>query len=210
MTEGGASDTVKQAKADYGWALMVLGALLSASSVISLIQHGFHFQLNWGFDHFVAFYRGMITPVMDVVLWPVQALLGWLHVDWIIPQWLKHLWVLSFVGAGIAGRSLHRALLEEVQAEPEFRRLARQGLSFVVMRAFWVFWVWLFAIGLLGVGLFVVFFAFGKDEVLGDGKDGIGDGIGFHHFLRTNLIMTVVAVIAFYVSNAIAPQLGLG
>ncbi len=73
---------------------------------ISLLQHGLNIHLSWGFANFVEFYRGAVGPVLDILLWPVRALLRWFHVQWIIPQWAKDLWALSFLGANVFWRAL--------------------------------------------------------------------------------------------------------
>lgn len=211
MGEGGASETSKRANADYGWAMMVLGALLSASSVISLIQHGFHFDLNWGFEHFVAFYRGIITPVLDVVLWPVNALLGqlnsWFDIDWDIPQWMEDLWTLSFVGAAIEVRSNLRSTETLDMPRWKAQRIAWR-MRLYMAGAFLLMFV---VLGLTGWGLFQLLTAFSspKDPADTDDTEIKRTALRNAHY-RTNVLMTGAAVIVFYITNAIAPQLGLG
>lgn len=97
-------DGQRRARRDYAWAMVTLGALFSTPALISLIQHGFNIHLNWGFSHLVEFYRGFITPIIDMVESPVRWLLDWQRVEWVIPQWLKDLHALSFIAAGLAAR----------------------------------------------------------------------------------------------------------
>lgn len=86
---------------DFAWAMATLGALFTAAAVVSLIQSNFRIQLHWGLSHLLAFYRDMLDPVMEVLLFPVRTYLDVIGVEWTIPRWAVDAWTLSFVAAGL-------------------------------------------------------------------------------------------------------------
>jgi hypothetical protein len=77
----------------FDWTFALLGGLFTAPSVISLLQRSFTLSLAENFADFVAFYRGLTTPLFSVLYFPFQ----WLD----IPAWVGDLHVLSFVGMGV-------------------------------------------------------------------------------------------------------------
>lgn len=184
----------RSAKAGYRWAAATLGVLLSTSSAISLIQNGLNFDLHWGFSHFVTFYRGIIDPIMDVMLWPIQAIsdaFGW---EWVIPQWLKDVWTLSFVGASIQVRS---------HSDQQGLRGGRLVTTFTPTLFVVIF-------GALGLGLFTFLFIFNANWSV-KAKDtpedqALSQKIGIR--ARQLFGLTALAVVVFYIANAVAPQLG--
>lgn len=184
----------RTAKADYSWAAATLGVLLSTSSAISLLQNGLNFDLHWGFSHFVAFYRGIIDPIMDIVLWPIQAIsdaLGW---GWVIPQWLKDVWTLSFVGASIQVRS------HSNQQDLQGGRLATTLIPVLFVVIF----------GALGLGLFTFLFIFSPNWSVRAKDTPEDQSVSLKTGVRARQLigLTALAVVVFYIANAVAPQLG--
>ena len=92
-------------KREFDGVMWVLGSLVAAPSMISVVQHAFDIGLQGAFLESVAHYRRLATPVIDLVQLPISALLHLIGVSWDIPQWCKDLHALSFVGAGIFARA---------------------------------------------------------------------------------------------------------
>lgn len=93
--------------------MALLGAMLAAPSIISLIQHFFAVGLVGYFADFVTFYRALVEPVFTVLYWPARALIA--AMDWplVIPAWLQDLHALSFAGAALFTRALVAAEAHE-------------------------------------------------------------------------------------------------
>lgn len=175
-----------QAKRDFGWATAVLGGLLSAPMVISLVQQGFHVDLNWGFAHFVEFYRGFVHPIVDVIQWPLRVVMGWMQIDR-FPLWLKDLHSLSFVGAAIFVRAGNMA--RRKKPESFFDALSDQLSS--IAQTLWI--------GFTGGGLIGPFLLAPR-----------GEDLGVHTRRQLTMAAAVLAaVVVFYVGNAIVPQIGV-
>ena len=77
----------------------VLGALVSAISVFSLVQNTIDFGLASIFAEFIGYYRNFGKWIFGWIGWPfgVRA-----------PSWLIDCWVLSSVGVGITARAAFR------------------------------------------------------------------------------------------------------
>src|SRR5262245_27824863 len=102
----------------YRWAEKLLGALVSAPAIVGLVQHGTNIKLNWGFYHFLSFYRSIATPLIDFVEWPLREGIALLHLYFQIPVWLKDLHTISFVLAAIFVRANVRPIdLDQLSSE---------------------------------------------------------------------------------------------
>jgi hypothetical protein len=86
-------------------AMWLLGVLVTSASIISLIQHGFSIKLSPILDEIVVYYRALVAPLFSLLYSPIEAVIRWLALDWHLPQWLRDLHTLSFIGAGIYVRN---------------------------------------------------------------------------------------------------------
>jgi hypothetical protein len=96
-----AQSELLRARQDLSFATSAIGVTFAAATAINLIQHGFNIHLNWGFAHFLAFYRDALFPLINVIQWPVRAILEALDLKITVPAWLKDLHILSFVLGGL-------------------------------------------------------------------------------------------------------------
>jgi hypothetical protein len=120
-------DRFGEAREHFNWTMAILGAIFALPTIVSLVQRGFDIHLNWGFVHFVEFYRAVAMPVVSMVEAPIRMVFGLLHLSWEIPQWALDLHTLSFVLAAIYVRGwgeqreakvkAMRALSDELAAE---------------------------------------------------------------------------------------------
>jgi hypothetical protein len=136
MAEAGLSERgLKGIWRDYRWMSSILGVVFSASALISLVQHWGDVRLEWGFAHFVSFYRAAIHPIIDLVLVaPVNALIAWLHLDWSIPTWMKDMWALAALCSGLLVRAESaRSAPERSSPDPELEALVKE-----VLKPFWL------------------------------------------------------------------------
>ncbi|HCK84128.1 MAG TPA: hypothetical protein DHW63_06315 [Hyphomonadaceae bacterium] len=78
-----------------------LGILAASSSLISLVQHIAHVGLSPLFAEIVAYYRDIIGPVFDALYWPIHAIADAIGIEWRIPQIVRDLHLLSFLGASV-------------------------------------------------------------------------------------------------------------
>jgi hypothetical protein len=92
---------LSRGRRDFSFAMSALGVIFAASTAVNLIQHGFNIHLNWGFVHFLAFYREATLPLVNVIQWPARAIFEALHLNITIPGWIKDLHILSFVLGGL-------------------------------------------------------------------------------------------------------------
>ncbi len=97
------SKRLTQLAPTFSMALSILGMVFSASAIISLIQRGAHVELQWGFAHFLRFYREWTAPIIELVQVPALWILAKLqiHLPFPLPQWANDLHTLSFVGAAV-------------------------------------------------------------------------------------------------------------
>ena len=218
------------------WAFTVLGCIVSASAIINLIQSGFAITLSWGFSHFVEYYRQIVTPIVDVIQWPIRAMLSALHVEWTIPQWIKDAHALSFTLAGLYIRGWRRGDRDELEAAHIEKWIARNnpdsmvlsdiavlerarsrkvsfsnrvtGAAWAIVLAFWY--------GLTGLILVRWISALAEYATVSV-KPVYAKGEASHRTiirarfgrLMVATIGSAAAVILFYIGNAITPQLGL-
>lgn len=237
---------LKSFRADISFVSTMLGALFAAATLIHLIQTGWNVHLNWGFAHFVEFYRRALIPIVDTIQWPLRAALAALHFDLHIPQYVKDLHALGFVLAGI----YVRAWVSDEKAKAQLtiatasepldmaselpERAAARWRRKMAERAVRMTWAdyavqTMYAIVLGATALSYAFWvatlgyvAFTRSEkqwekigpsFFEDGPDSY-DRYERHRLARFRFrkllqltAATVVAVILFYVGNALAPQL---
>jgi hypothetical protein len=177
------------AKREFDIVMMLLGALFAVPTIVSLIQHVLDVGLNWYFADFIEFYRRIITPAVDFVQAPIRWLIDALHIRWVIPVWFKDLHALSFIGAGIMTRGLTIAGTERgFQGAPLL-----QLLVIAVM-------------GFIGLGLLVMMIL---PLVLTGALDNKDDEVDVREnsAIRRVALVTVGAVVAFYIGNAAVPGL---
>jgi hypothetical protein len=182
-----------QAKKDYDWVTALLGGCFTAPAIISLIQHGLQIELNWGFWHFVNFYRSFVTPIVDFIQFPLRQILAWWHIAWPIPQWLKDLHALSFVGVAVW-----------IRAMSTVRIPGRQPSNPI---ADWLFGLFL---GYIGVGLlqYLRFLPSRRDANKPPAGSLEASISHLDRSVRRIFAILFFAVIAFYVGNAVLPQVG--
>lgn len=86
--------------------MALLGVLVSANAIISVIQHGFQIGLVPYLADLVSYYRQLTTPLFDVLYWPLETLFHLVGWRLAIPLWFQDLHLLSFIGGGLIGRGL--------------------------------------------------------------------------------------------------------
>ncbi len=210
-------------KSEFSAAMSVLGGVFAASTIIHLIQQGWSIQLNWGFSHFVEFYRSAMLPFVDLVQMPFRWALGALNVHIVVPLWLKDLHTLSFVLAGVyvrgwrsdveamADHILPPDLREEFlpALSNPFERLATAlflgftGLSYVF---------WTVAMGQALVSRSEAYWMREREKRTLNSRSAkalMRDELVRLRFRRlvNTASVAVLAVAAFYISNAVVPQL---
>ncbi|NNL15685.1 MAG: hypothetical protein HKO81_03470 [Flavobacteriaceae bacterium] len=79
----------------------VLGVVVSASSIISLMQIGFDINLNLSLSDFLSFYRELVQPIYNFLYKPVLWVIG----DIKIPGWVMDAQTLSIVISSIYVRA---------------------------------------------------------------------------------------------------------
>jgi hypothetical protein len=95
----------------------LLGALLAAPTVISILQHSMKPTLAGEFAQALNFYRELLKPFFQVLYYPVRAIIQACHLSWSIPQWLSDLHMASFLSVGIIGRGIF--MLKAAEKRPE-------------------------------------------------------------------------------------------
>jgi len=75
----------------------ILGVVVSASSVFSLLQRGFEFPLSLSLFDFLSYYRELIDPIFQFCYKPIYWIFGPIN----IPSWLSDAQTLSFVSGAI-------------------------------------------------------------------------------------------------------------
>jgi hypothetical protein len=88
--------------ADLFWFYALLGSILSALAIISLTQKVLDVGLVPVMQEIVDYYRHTVHPIMHVMLGWVR----WLFSDWVLPEWFKDLYALSFLGGFSFARGL--------------------------------------------------------------------------------------------------------
>jgi hypothetical protein len=184
--------------ANYRWLITAIGTVFAAASLISLIQHWGNVELQWGFSHFVSYYRAALHPIFEVFIGsPIHAVLKILGWDWSIPIVLKDLWTLSFVGVGV----MTRALSASEQAKDLVLTLGLDlpDASTVMGKVLMV--LILFVCAVLGFGI-VAIFVTGMIRIM----NVFGLPITEFEAVERWMWMTITAAVAFYVANALVPQ----
>ena len=132
----------------YRLAYSILGVLLAAPILVSLIQHVLNIGLAPNLDVFVTSYRNLITPIFGPLYSLVSGVLGQLGFAWTYPAWLPDLHALSFVCAAVylAGHYNAQDQREAPDAKPQSpTRKIMRGVERVAFAM---------ASGLFGLGLF--------------------------------------------------------
>jgi hypothetical protein len=75
----------------------LLGIVLSASSIISLMQIGLDINLNLNLADFLRFYRELVQPIYNFLYKPIL----WVFGDFYIPSWVMDAQTLSIVVSSI-------------------------------------------------------------------------------------------------------------
>lgn len=75
----------------------IIGTLVSASSIFSLLQHGFDFPLTMSFSDFLNYYRELVIPIYQFLYQPIY----WIFGDINIPNWISDAQTLSIVATSI-------------------------------------------------------------------------------------------------------------
>lgn len=83
----------------------LIGILVVAPNVISLIEHVFEIGLRDAFGDLVTYYRSILSPLLSVLTTPIEQILSLLGVNFTFPNWARDVYALSFAGAGIAIRA---------------------------------------------------------------------------------------------------------
>ena len=87
----------------YDRAFAILGAMMAAPAIISLLQHIFDFDLSFHFRNFLQFYRALLRPFFDWIYGLFAPLLSLIGI--VLPAWLRDVHTLSFVGAAMTARA---------------------------------------------------------------------------------------------------------
>lgn len=211
--------------------LALLGVIVSATAVINLIQAGFHVHLNWGFSHFIEYYRQIAAPIMDVLQWPLRYALERLNIAWTVPQWLKDAHVLCFVLAGVYARGWTTDIeelrvaasreavrrgstwygdLDLAENSPSAEHFERARLRKLPQQIFFAFWTGFTAFTLVQWAQALTSIAVSSLRPVRNRADANEKGWEIFQMKRlaTATLAAVAAVIVFYVGNALAPQLG--
>lgn len=125
--------------AAFKQALWLLGVMLSASALISVLQGAFEIGLAPVLADSVAFYRSIADPLLDVLYVPVQFIAEKLHLHFQPPQWFRDAHIMSMIGAASRARAT-------LAIDDETRTSEIGGMNFVLLAI----------AGLLGFGLVLV------------------------------------------------------
>lgn len=159
--------------------LWVLGALLSAPALISLVQRMFDVGLVTQFADFVAFYRELLQPVFEVLYAPLRMLF-----HWSVPEWVSDLQLLAFIGGGALMRGAMATDTEE-----------DKGLGSTVGYGLFLVFAGLTFFGLTAFLLPVIFLNWKRLR-----EDQRRQQLG----VAGSMAASLAAVIVFYVSNHLA------
>lgn len=88
------------------WLASILGSIFSAFALVNLITNAFEIGLGPTFVAILAYYEATIGVVTSRLL----NVLQWLCFGWRPPDFLRDLWVLSFVGSATMARTNARQL----------------------------------------------------------------------------------------------------
>jgi len=97
-----ASEQRDKRSGGFFWFYALLGSIFSALAIVSLMQKVFDIGLVPVMQEILDYYRGLVHPIMHWLLGWVR----WLLPDWQIPEWVKDLYTISFVGGATMGRAL--------------------------------------------------------------------------------------------------------
>jgi hypothetical protein len=156
--------------------LWVLGALLSAPALISLVQRMLDIGLVAQFADFVSFYRALMHPVFEVLYAPLRMLF-----HWSIPHWVQDLQLLAFIGAGAIVRG---AMVTDTEED--------KGLSATLGYGLFLVFAGLTFFGLAAFLLPVIFLNWKRLR-----EDQRREQLG----VAGSMAASLAAVIVFYVSN---------
>ena len=171
------------------WAFRVLGGLLAASTLISVLRQGFNIQLVGLPNEFYAQY----VWLRDTIFWPLTGLLSLISIR--LPDWAKDMIALYFLIAGAVWRALpnyarfHRTTPDRYghsaatyTPDEEDRRI------FLVMSLVWPVWLWI-----MGEA------ASKPDKVR---------RIAFFRFTAIQLLFVIVCTVGFFFWNYLAHLYG--
>src|SRR5688572_25342652 len=100
-------------KTPFDWWLWLLAVLLSSTSLVSLVQKFFNIGLTPVFADYLQFYRAVVYPFSDTIIYVLRNLTG-IHT----PEWYREAWPLSFLILATNAKAIH-----------EWRRNALDGLA---------------------------------------------------------------------------------
>lgn len=84
------------------WFYALLGSIFSAFAIVSLMVRIFDIGLAPVMQQTLNYYRELVHPIAEVLLDGLR----WVWPDLILPEWVKDLYAISFVGGAVAGRAL--------------------------------------------------------------------------------------------------------
>ena len=223
-----ASDDAPKHYSDYDWrkriqrarrntfraVITILGAIVAAPTLISMIQQILQVGLTWHFAEFVSFYRKLFAPIIDFIQWPLRTVLQWLQFDFAIPQWLKDLQILSFIGAGIGARSemlvcrdYERDVIPYFDFDQKPTEVIRDIFEFIRellpdLHEVSAFFEDAVKTIVSGFTLFGLYFICLQPWIGGPFEEE-------RRAARSTIGALILAVLAFYVGNAVAVEVGL-
>jgi len=187
MSKDARADAIAVARSDYKFWIALLGALLSAPAIISLVQKLFKIGLAPIFSGILDYYRNLYYPIVEA-LQKLIALIPWFD-------------FYALIYSGLMSREVYKDLtaLSLVSAVALYRVVMRNNLSFddlgtatIVAAIFLVLFV------VLALTLVPLIFPLGVLFNMTRNKDN-AERLEY----LTSLALAATAVAVFYVTNAI-------
>ena len=105
----------------------VLGVVLSASSIISLLQQGLDISLAFSLSELVAYYRSLVTPIFEFLYNPLY----WIFPSLEIPNWVTDAQIVSIFVTSIYIKAKSNIRVNGKQVH--FRTLWRKVHTIIVV-----------------------------------------------------------------------------
>ncbi|WP_411029073.1 hypothetical protein [Spongiimicrobium sp. 3-5] len=184
-----------------------LGVLVTASSIISLIQRGYHVPLALSFADFVNYYRELVRPIFNILNVPVHWIFE--RFSWSIPPWLQDAQTLAFTATAIyvkaanaistKGKPLRFPTLHSKFVVITFGGLTLLGLLWLLMIVFAMLIFPVYYINHLRWSPSLKWYDYMK--VIRSIIIGSGHEVVMHHTLAIFGWLTTILVLAFYAIN---------